>query len=88
LSSLVFVLRRCHPHCPRCLSSPPFSIPVTHRPRHSPLPSCRCLMSPCSTIVSTSISPHEQWLLGRVVVLCDVASIAALQAEACSSGIG
>ena len=86
-SSLVFVL--CHrPHCPCCPSSPPFSIPVTRHPCHSPLSSCHHLMSPHSTIVSTSISPHEQWLMGRVVALCDMALIAALQAEACSSGIG
>jgi hypothetical protein len=26
-------------------------------------------------IVSTSITPYEQWLAGRVVVLCDVAPV-------------
>jgi hypothetical protein len=28
-----------------------------------------------SIIISTTISPYEQWLAGRVVALCDVASM-------------
>jgi hypothetical protein len=27
-----------------------------------------------SIVISTTISPYEQWLAGMVVVLCDVAS--------------
>ena len=41
-----------------------------------------------SNVVSTSSSPYEQWLTGRVGVLCDVAPIGTLQAEACSGGVG
>ena len=70
-------------------SSPPFavSVPLVRCPRRLPSSSCR-LTSPRSTVVSTSMSPHEQWLAGGVVVLCDVAPVATLRAEARSSGVG
>jgi hypothetical protein len=41
-----------------------------------------------SNVVSTSSTPYEQWLAGGVGVLCDVAPIATLRAEARSGGVG
>jgi hypothetical protein len=71
----------CHsPLFPICCSSSLvcivprlFIVPVVCHPR-GPLLSMMSFPIPCH-VVSTSITPYEQWLTGRVVVLCDVAPI-------------
>jgi hypothetical protein len=86
-SSLLFVVPIiCHPHR---LSSPS-SLPVI-----CCSPSFVTLLV---VVVSTSIPPYEQWLVGRVVVLCGLVlamvvtgqkrPVATLRAEARSSSTG
>jgi hypothetical protein len=55
-------LSLCHPS----LSSSLFVVPI--------IPAIRRFVVLGSIVVSTSISPYEQWLAEGVVVLCDVAS--------------
>ena len=87
ITSLVFVLSPSSPLsvisticylC--CLSCPPFAIPAIHLGV--------VVWCPHSIVISTSISPCEQLLAGRVVVFCNMAPIATLQAEAHSGSIG
>ena len=87
VTSLVFILSLssplsiiptiCYPCCSLCL---PFAIPAI----------CPCVIvwCPYSIVINTTISPYKQWLTDGVVVLCDVAPIATLWAEARSSSIG
>jgi hypothetical protein len=46
--------------CPCCPLSPPSTV---------------CVVPSCSPVVTTPISPYEQWLVGGVAVVCDVASV-------------
>ena len=66
---LVFIIIPCvcHPvvHCPHHLLSQLFVFVLSFDIHHS-------------TVISTSISPSEQQLTGRVVALCDVAPIGTL----------
>ena len=87
ITSLVFVLSPSSPLSvisticyPCCLSCPPFAIPAIHLGV--------VVWCPHSIVISTSISPCEQLLAGRVVVFCNMAPIATLRAEAHSGSIG
>jgi hypothetical protein len=62
------VRRPCHSSsmCRPSLSSSLFVVPV--------VPAIRQFVVLGSIVISTSISPYEQWLADGVVVLCDVAS--------------
>jgi hypothetical protein len=64
---------------PRCSSFPAICrslLSVVRCPCHLlSLPSAVRVVPSHSPVVTTSISPYEQWLVGGVVVVCDVASI-------------
>ena len=73
-------------HHPCYSPLPPFAILVHVAPHSSLFPADHhlsypcCLLSlpsvvqeSCPPIVTTSIFPYEQWLIGRVVVVCDMA---------------
>ena len=73
----------CHPHvicpshlcCPCCpchSSSPWFIVPTLCCPQCSLSAVC-CPSFVVAVIISTSNSPYEHWLIGGLVVLCEVA---------------
>jgi hypothetical protein len=58
-------------HCPSCSLSSMFIVPAIH---------CWSYVVLVPIVISTSISPYEQWLADGVVVLCDMVIV---QERAC-----
>ena len=73
-SSLPFIVPAVHPPC--YLFSPPFILPAVHCHGCSHSSSSSVFVVPfvAIIIVSTSNSPYEQRLVGRLVVVCDMAA--------------